>query len=253
MKLTDEQFKSAVDNIRKENNIETEEQFQAALRQEKMTMTELRAGLERQMLVQQVRRNEVIGRVGVTEEESRRYYDAHASEFTSVPSVTLREILVAAPADGSGDAAAKAKAEQIRQRAQAGEAFDKLAVEVSDSPSKANGGLVGPLSLSDLSNDLRTLLESMKENDLTPVLKTSAGFQVLKLETMSAADTKPFALAKPDIDNKVFEIKMRDETERYLVKLRSQAIIEWKNPDLKKAYEQGLKARAPQSPADTAK
>jgi parvulin-like peptidyl-prolyl isomerase len=134
----------------------------------------------------------------------------------------------------------------------AGEAFDKLATELSDSPSKANAGLVGPLSLSDLSDDLRTLLSSMKQNDLTPVLKTAGGYQVLKLEAISAADIKPFALAKPDIDNKVFDVKMRDETERYLVKLRAQAIIEWKNADLKKAYEQGLKARTP-PPADSTK
>src|SRR5512138_2956278 len=40
-KLSDEQFKSVVDNIRKENKIETEEQFQAALKAENMTMTDL--------------------------------------------------------------------------------------------------------------------------------------------------------------------------------------------------------------------
>src|SRR5262245_50378711 len=37
--LSNEQFKSVVDNIKKENKIETEEQFQAALKQEGMTLT----------------------------------------------------------------------------------------------------------------------------------------------------------------------------------------------------------------------
>ena len=32
-KLSDEQFKSVLDNIKKENKIESEEQFQAALKQ----------------------------------------------------------------------------------------------------------------------------------------------------------------------------------------------------------------------------
>ena len=36
-RLTDEQFRQVVDNIKKENKIETEEQFQAALKQEGMT------------------------------------------------------------------------------------------------------------------------------------------------------------------------------------------------------------------------
>ena len=49
--LSDEQFKSVVDNIRKENKIETDEQFQAALKQENMTMADLRRNLERSMIV----------------------------------------------------------------------------------------------------------------------------------------------------------------------------------------------------------
>src|SRR5438067_12334039 len=44
-KLSDEQFKSVVDNIRNENKIESEEQFQAALKSENMTMAELRRNL----------------------------------------------------------------------------------------------------------------------------------------------------------------------------------------------------------------
>src|SRR6185436_14267312 len=36
-KITDEQFNSYLDNIKKESKIETEEQFQAALKQENMT------------------------------------------------------------------------------------------------------------------------------------------------------------------------------------------------------------------------
>src|SRR6266542_3303209 len=48
--LSDAQFKSVVDNIRKENKIETDEQFQAALKSENMTMADLRRNLERQMI-----------------------------------------------------------------------------------------------------------------------------------------------------------------------------------------------------------
>src|SRR5215510_9408622 len=120
-KLSDEQFKSVVDNIRKENKIETEEQFQAALKAENMTMADLRRNLERQMIVQRVQQNEVLGKIGVTEEEARTYYDTHRQEFTTLPSVTLREIVVSVPADTRGvnvaaEEAAKAKIEQLRTR-----------------------------------------------------------------------------------------------------------------------------------------
>src|SRR5436305_13973479 len=100
--LSDAQFKSVVDNIRKENKIETDEQFQAALKSENMTMADLRRNLERQMIFTRVQQNEVMSKIGVTDDEAKKYYEAHLSEFTTAPTVTLREILVATQADAKG-------------------------------------------------------------------------------------------------------------------------------------------------------
>src|SRR5258706_8159467 len=64
-KLSDEQFKGVLDNIKKENKLENEEQFQAALKAENITMVDLRRNLERSMIVQKVQQNEVMGKIGV--------------------------------------------------------------------------------------------------------------------------------------------------------------------------------------------
>src|SRR5262249_34549359 len=98
----------------------------------------------------------------------------------------------------------------------------------------------GPLSLNDVSPDLRKLFESMNPGDITDVLHGNKGYQILKLESKSSAETMPFAQAREDISNRVFTTKRQDEFQKYLEKLRAQAIIEWKNQDLKKAYDTGL-------------
>ena len=69
--------RASLDSIKKDNKIETDEQFQAALKQENMTMADLRRNLERQMIVSRVQQNEVLGKIGVTDDEARKYYDAH--------------------------------------------------------------------------------------------------------------------------------------------------------------------------------
>src|SRR6185295_19081789 len=155
-KLGDDQFKSIIENIKTENKITSEEQFQAALKSENMTIADLRRNLERSMIVQRVQQNEVMGKIGVTEDEARKYYESHLGEFTTPPTVTLREILVTLPADSRGvnvgaEEAAQAKIEQLRTRVTTGgEPFDKVAADMSDAPSKATGGLIGPISLSDI-------------------------------------------------------------------------------------------------------
>jgi parvulin-like peptidyl-prolyl isomerase len=58
-KMTDDQFTKAVDNIKKEYKLDTDEKFQAALKQENMAMSDLRRQFERSMLVQQVEQTEV--------------------------------------------------------------------------------------------------------------------------------------------------------------------------------------------------
>jgi len=246
-KLSDEQFKSVVENIKKENKIESDEQFQAALKSENMTMADLRRNLERTMIIQRVQQNEVMGKIGMSDEEARKYYDAHLSEFTTPPSVTLREILVAVPTDAKGinvaaDEAAQAKAEELRTRVTSGgESFEKLAAEVSDAASKANSGLIGPISVNDISPDLRKMLEGMKPGDIGQVIRTARGYQLLKLETMTPTNTLPFEQAREQIGERVFTDKRRAEYQKYLVKLRAQAIIEWKNADVRRAFEEGLK------------
>jgi len=252
-KLSDEQFKQVVDNIKKENHIENEQQFQAALTQENMTMEDLRHNLERQMIVSRVQQNEVFGRIGVSEEEARKYYDEHLSEFSTPPSVSLREILVAVPADSKGlnvgaDDAAKAKAEELRQRALNGDSYEKLAADLSDAPSRANAGLIGPISLNDLSPDLRKFIEAMKVGEVSQVVRTPRGYQIFKLESSTPAEVMPFEKAREQISDRVFTGKRKEEFDRYLAKLRDEAIIEWKNEDLKRAYEEGLKAQGQTTP-----
>jgi peptidyl-prolyl cis-trans isomerase SurA len=244
--LPEEQFKTIVDNIKKENKLESEEQFNAALKSEGLTMADLRRNLERQMLMQKVQQNEVLGKVGVSDEEAQEYYKAHPDEFTTPPTISLREILVAVPPDPRGvnvalDDAALDKATAIRSRVVAGESFEQVAAKVSDSPSKANGGLIGPISLADLTPELRKYIEPLNVGGVTEPLRSERGYVIYKLESSTPTQIMPFDHARDQIGDRVFTAKRKEHLQKYLEKLRGQAIIEWKNQDLKKAYEQGLK------------
>ena len=244
--MSNEQFNSILENIKKENKIESDEALQAALKQEGMTMADLRKQLERTSVVQRVQQQEVMAKLQVTDTELRSYYDAHTGEFATVPQVTLREITVNVPTTVQGinvaqDDAAKAKAEEVRAKIMAGEPFPRLAADYSDSGSKANGGLVGPLAKSDLSDELQQAIAGLTSGGVTPVLRTTRGYQVIRIETLQDTTTKPFEEAKSDIADKIANDKRKVEFDKFLDKLRSDAIIDWKNDDLKKAYDIGVK------------
>ena len=246
-KLGDAQFEEILAKIREENKIETDEQFEAALKQENLTRADLRKSLEKQMIVSRVTQAEVNGKIGTTEDEERAYYDTHKAEFTSQPEITIREILVEVPDSGKGinvglDDEAKQKAEALRERVVSGESFDKVAAQFSDAPSKANGGLIGPIKRSEVAPAVQQVLAALKVGEVSPVARTKRGYQILKMESATEATVMPFDEARSQIADRVFGQKRRGELIKYMNKLRDQAIIEWKNDQLKQAYDQALAA-----------
>jgi peptidyl-prolyl cis-trans isomerase SurA len=249
MAVSDAQFNEVLDSIKKDNKIESAAAFEAALKNEGMTLAQLRTVLTKRILIGQVQRREIGNRVDVTEAEEREYYDAHQKEFATTPSVTLREIVVNAQVDPAKKAPsvgalddAHDKAEAIRARIAKGEAFEKVAAEASDSPSKANGGLIGPISRDEMNEELLKMIGTMKPGDMTPVINTATGAHFFKLESNIQSTTLPFEQARSQIADRLTSEKLGGELKKYVQRLRSQAIIEWKNDDLRKAWEIGIEA-----------
>jgi peptidyl-prolyl cis-trans isomerase SurA len=244
--LSDDQFKNWLDNLRKTQNLTDDQKFQQALTSEGMTVDDLRRNVEKSFLVQQVQRDEVGSKLQITEEEARQYYQAHKEEFAEPATVTLREILIEVPTTtvggkagvnvGQEDEVAKQAAE-IRKRIAAGEDFAKLAAEVSTSPSKTTGGIVGPINVSDVSATLQQLLQKMKPGDVTEPLRTAKGFQILKLEAIKPASIQPFDSVRDLVSDKVHDDRQDKEVRKFIARVRGQAIIQWKNEELRKAYE----------------
>jgi parvulin-like peptidyl-prolyl isomerase len=250
--MSDEQFASIVDNLRNDNpGLETDDQFEVALKQEGMTMTDLRRMFERQVITSSVQQLEILPKVSVTEEEARRYFDSHPNEFKAEPGLTLREILIRVPEQAGGinvglDEEAKARIEALRERALKGEAFETLAAEHSDAGSKANGGLVGPLKREELAPTFQELIDPLEPGQVSEVVRSRQGYQLFRLESRTETDQLTFEQARAQIGETVGEQKRVVELARYLDMLRRQAAIEWRNDELKKAYEQGLELRAKQ-------
>lgn len=245
-RITDDQFQKTVDEIMKQNKIESKEQFEQALAGEGMTLDQFRRMFERNVIVQQVVRSEVMSKIALTEQEAKDYYAEYPDEFTPPPTVTLREIFIAVPAEqreggmsfsAAADEQAAARARAARERVLTGEPFEKLVEEVSEAGSKANGGLIGPIARDELAPALQKVLEGMKQGDVSEPIRTPRGYQVIKLETATEPVPEPYDEVRDLIADKVAGEKTMGERRKLIERLRAQALIEWKNDELKKLYE----------------
>ena len=62
---------------------------------------------------------------------------------------------------------------------------------------------------------------------------------------MKTAAVQPFDSVRDLISDKVAGARTQTEMRKFIARLRTQAIIEWKNEELKKVYEKQIAAEPP--------
>ncbi len=253
IEMDDERFADIVENVKTQNNIESDEQFAEVLAAESMTMEDLKRAMERQFIVSNVQRIEVTNKVAMTDTEAREYYNANPDEFRIPGQITLREILIAAPDDAPINAAGRlldtaaeaileGKAKDARASVVAGEPFSAVVAGVSDAPSRANGGLIGPLNDDELAPAVLELLKNLAPGDVTELIRTAIGYQMFQLESATPVSFQPFEDVRSEIADRVFNERRRVEFNGFMEELYTDAIIEWKSDSLREAYEARMAA-----------
>jgi peptidyl-prolyl cis-trans isomerase SurA len=208
-----------IEDIKKENKITSEEQFQEQLAREGMTLDELKRNMGRNILRQQILRRDLEPKVMVTDTEARADYDARKAEFSRPATVQLREILV------KGDGA-QSRAGELAEKARAGEDFVELARSESAAPSKTSGGDLGKLARGEMNPDLEKVAFSLPAGAISDPIPSGDGYRILKVEAKADASVTPFEEVKDTIRKSLGEQRMNKELVGYIANLRDKAIID---------------------------
>jgi parvulin-like peptidyl-prolyl isomerase len=239
-KFTDEIFKRALDDIKKRNNLD-DKSLTVAMAQQGMTMEELRQQVERSFFSQHVENTEL--RVNLTEEEARQYYKAHPNEFVKPATVTVREITVTADSSAESQAKAQEKLKLIKDRLDKGEDFAALAKEVSDSPGKASGGLIESVDVGVIDPSFRAEIEKLQPKQVSAPIKTGDNYIMFQLQSKTTPEPLPLEDVRDQILQKIFNERMDVERKKHIEKLRSQALIEWKDDGYRQMYDRAMASR----------
>ena len=78
----------------------------------------------------------------------------------------------------------------------------------------------------------------MKPGQVTQPIRVAKGYQILKLETLKETSVQAFDEVRDLVAERVHTDRQRQEVRKFLARVRGQAIIEWKNAELKRAYDQ---------------
>ncbi len=211
----------AIAGIKKDNHLDTQEQFEDALQREGLTLGELRENIERGIVKRYVLERDIRGKVEVSDTDLRAEYEkVKATELTKPPTVSLQEILVK-EADGG-----LARARELAAKAKAGEDFTALAKAYSAAPSKAQGGELGEVARTDMSKEMAQLTDSLPVGGVSEPMAVEGGYRILKVIAKTEGSTTPFEAAKEKLRDRLMAQRGEKEYDAYMTELRKSAQIE---------------------------
>jgi peptidyl-prolyl cis-trans isomerase SurA len=222
---TEKIIEVGIEQIKRQNDIKTNDELIRLLREQGSTLEELREQVLRFNVPPIMLDREVRQKVSVTENEIEAYYKEHVEEFRIPASVTFSEIVVK-QGEETDEEALKARAEAALAELRGGAAFEAVAQTYSDSPSRAAGGKVGPIRPSELARSIEKALAAMTPGQVSPAVRSGYGFHILRLDERVEEKQRDLAEVRDSIEEQIRARKTEQETAAYFDKLRGENLIQ---------------------------
>ena len=232
--VTDTQIDAAVGDIKTRNHFD-DAQLDQALSDQGLTRSEFRAQISRELETYQVLQYKVRGRVKVTDDDVRNYYQTHPGEFGGQTEIHVRHIFLPLPegAPKADEQRAFALGDKVLARLRTGEDFATVAREVSKGPSAADGGDLGWLRRGTIQKSLEDVAFKLEPGQISGLVHAGPGLHVLKVEERRVGGGKKFEDVSDEIRNRLFEEQVGAYRQQYIEELKKDALVEVKIPELK--------------------
>jgi peptidyl-prolyl cis-trans isomerase D len=156
------------------------------------------------------------GKVQVSSDEIKRFYDLRKERFTTPKRVKLRDILIKVDREDPPDKVEekRKKAEEILEKAKKTKEFASLSKQYSEPNTASKGGDMGWVQKGMLGEPIETTLFSMKKGEVSGILRGRDGFYIFKIDDVVEEKEKPLDEVKDQIFQALKKEKAKAEASR---------------------------------------
>jgi peptidyl-prolyl cis-trans isomerase SurA len=215
-----------LDEVRKQNNLGSMEELEKAVESQGLGWEDFKLQIRNTLLTQEVIRREVGSHINIPSEDVKKYYEAHQSDFNRPEQVVLAEIFLSTDGKTPEEmSSVEKKAEDLRNRVVKGEDFNEIAKHFSEGSTAKDGGELGTFEHGQLSKQIEDIVFKMDKGQMTDVIQTKTGFEVLRVEAHYQAGLQPLDKVENEIMNRIYGQKMQPTMREYLAQLREQSYV----------------------------
>jgi peptidyl-prolyl cis-trans isomerase SurA len=182
LRVDDLQLDRTVARVAESNKMSLTD-FRRALERDGIQFEKFREEIRNEIMLSRLREREVDNRITVSDNEIDYFLSQQGATQTSSVEYNLAHILLRLPDQASPEQVDKqrARAAEALLQLREGADFAKLAVSFSDAPDALQGGAMGWRARDRLPDLYAQALEGMKAGEVSGVLRSPAGFHVIKL------------------------------------------------------------------------
>jgi len=218
-----EQVRMTLENIKRENNLKSDEELKRALAQQGLLYEDFVAQMEQNMLKQNIIFSEVGRKIAIADPDIVSYYKAHQEEFIEPIEYTLKMIYISQERKSPEEI--ESKKAQADQKLAAGEDFGKVAAELSEGPEKDSQGDLGSYKKGELQEDLEQAVVDLEVGGVTPWINVQGAWSKLKLVGKKDRRLKEFQEVRKEIEEKIFEERQQEELKKYMARIRDKSYV----------------------------
>jgi peptidyl-prolyl cis-trans isomerase SurA len=222
------QLDRAVQRIAEGNRMSLPE-FRQTLSRDGVDFERFRQEVREQIVLNRLREREVDDKVQVGESEINLFLEQAKEATGARVEYNVSHILVRVPEQASPEQIehARQKADKVRAEALAGGDFATLAASYSDAPDALQGGALGWRERGRLPELFEQALAAMKAGEVSAVLRSPAGFHLVKLierREASAAEKPVLQTHVRHILVRTSEVVSEADAQRRLAELRERIV-----------------------------
>ena len=236
---TDAEIEEAVERVKRQYNLATDAEFDAALAQSNMNRDDLRRQIRQTVTIQKVIGRDVTSKLDISDDMLRLEYERQKDTLYKVPEQgRVYEIVIRFSAsDPMGREKALARLDQARAKIAAGTPFPDVAREYSEGNAASRGGDLGMVSRGELLPALDTAVFSDPPQEFPPPVILPASAHLFRVAERKAAGYKPFEQVSEDLKKRIGENLYDKRFTEYIEKLRREAFVKIYDPELSKLEE----------------
>ncbi|MDH7512791.1 MAG: peptidyl-prolyl cis-trans isomerase [Clostridiales bacterium] len=159
----------------------------------------------------------IVQDVRVEDSEVQRYYELHKSEFFLPDRVQASQILLPTEAE------AVDIWEKVKSASE--EDFRRAARAHSIGPESSNGGIMGVFQRGQLPLEMETVVFSLKEGEVSPVIESPYGFHLFRLDRKFEPEWISLEEASASIRRKLLDLKIKQAVSQHIQSLEER--MEW--------------------------